>query len=562
MSTDSKNLPLQGQQFKSPALDWRAGFGHFPWTAGISVLVTVACIAGTVAVAISSHGDQTVSWKYQPAVWLAAISSVANFCLAAAFTQVASIAWWRGALHGTTLKSLHLIWTFGKGDFRSTTSLARDTFKIAMVASIVTAAIIVNNPLLQRVTHVRDGFEATNVNMRLDMLAAPFEVPFGLIDQGAPAKILLYTNFIAAVQRWYGNMPIATPREPSYYCNGTCSGVISSPGIDVSCTSTSKQLDLISIENDGALLFSINFTQLQTAIDTPLLGMTVLYSSEVNDLCVATIVTQQCNISTAMVERPIRIENQTLSFNRDQSTKLVTPFPSLYDGSNQEQGEATGPLSMLHWLGQYYFLSSYTLDQKLGRNRPASVAHGTVGAGEQYLVTNMTTACSYIWRRPTTDILLAMDEVLFRMAHNPGISSDVWPMATQTFSAHQLTPTLVFRSDYRYLWAAVALMAAALSALCLGLWGWWELGRSVSLSPIETAKAFGAPLLRDATNGVHVTQLVDELGHVRVQYAGVAGGEYIDPVRESLTREITHEDTVRKPSKDGVLTYQAEVTPG
>ena len=51
------------------------------------------------------------------------------------------------------------------------------------------------------------------------------------------------------------------------------------------------------------------------------------------------------------------------------------------------------------------------------------------------------------------------------------------------------------------------------------LWGWWELRRLVSLSPLETAKAFKAPLM----HGVHQSYadgILNQIGHKELLYDG------------------------------------------
>lgn len=66
---------------------------------------------------------------------------------------------------------------------------------------------------------------------------------------------------------------------------------------------------------------------------------------------------------------------------------------------------------------------------------------------------------------------------------------------TQTVTVTQSSSEARYRSEYA--WLAGALLATMIPTLAvLGLfWGYWKLGRRVTLSPIETAKALGSPLL-------------------------------------------------------------------
>ena len=52
------------------------------------------------------------------------------------------------------------------------------------------------------------------------------------------------------------------------------------------------------------------------------------------------------------------------------------------------------------------------------------------------------------------------------------------------------------------------------------LWGWWQLDRYVTLSPLETGKAFGAPILMTAGPEQEASSIVREIGHERVAHDG------------------------------------------
>jgi hypothetical protein len=62
------------------------------------------------------------------------------------------------------------------------------------------------------------------------------------------------------------------------------------------------------------------------------------------------------------------------------------------------------------------------------------------------------------------------------------------------------------------------MLVGLLAALSL-LRGWWELGRTVSLSPLETAKAFAAPILE--YGGSHeAVGVLKEVGATQMHYEG------------------------------------------
>lgn len=79
----------------------------------------------------------------------------------------------------------------------------------------------------------------------------------------------------------------------------------------------------------------------------------------------------------------------------------------------------------------------------------------------------------------------------------------------------------MYTSNYAYLVGALAVMAADVFVLLPLLWGWWLLGRSVSLSPVEIAKAFRAPMVAEGESNASVDALLGQVGRKKVEYGFV-----------------------------------------
>lgn len=85
-------------------------------------------------------------------------------------------------------------------------------------------------------------------------------------------------------------------------------------------------------------------------------------------------------------------------------------------------------------------------------------------------------------------------------------------------------PAFYYFADWRFLGAAAGLeVLAILSVLCL-LRDFRRMGRRVSLSPIEIARAFDAPLLQDVDTNREVGDIVKETGNTRIQYGVLKDG--------------------------------------
>ena len=60
-------------------------------------------------------------------------------------------------------------------------------------------------------------------------------------------------------------------------------------------------------------------------------------------------------------------------------------------------------------------------------------------------------------------------------------------------------PQEVFKSDFAFFFAAAALELLTIVLVASTFFGYWRLGRQVSFSPLEIAKAFDAPMLKDVS---------------------------------------------------------------
>jgi hypothetical protein len=108
-----------------------------------------------------------------------------------------------------------------------------------------------------------------------------------------------------------------------------------------------------------------------------------------------------------------------------------------------------------------------------------------------------------------------MHDFLFRASINASTDADL-----QTFHVGRTSLSLVFQSNYGYLAAALVVMLLALLAALFQLWGWWELGRKVSLSPLELARAFGAPVMELENEAAAVGGILKRAGKYEVRYDG------------------------------------------
>lgn len=92
---------------------------------------------------------------------------------------------------------------------------------------------------------------------------------------------------------------------------------------------------------------------------------------------------------------------------------------------------------------------------------------------------------------------------------------------TQKVDFHDGVRSLtVYEAQRSYAAAAVIISIVSLFALASLFWGWWELGRDVSLNPLEVAMAFNSSMFEEVNSNSRRSQIVRVVGPQKVIYSG------------------------------------------
>src|SRR5207248_2388603 len=138
-----------------PSQSWRSRLRNTPWLAVAAILLTAACVIASAIIIVVSDNQPVSSWRVQPAVLLAIISSVSHLALGFVLSSANTIIWWRNALHGTTINQLYYIWSPIRHwrSLKSAIFSSIDYKKIFFTTIIVSIANLATAPLFQRASH-------------------------------------------------------------------------------------------------------------------------------------------------------------------------------------------------------------------------------------------------------------------------------------------------------------------------------------------------------------------------------------------------------------------------
>nr|KAK5436956.1 hypothetical protein LTR18_009321 [Exophiala xenobiotica] len=513
---------------------------HAPWSPGsvarlpslgfAALVGAVLCIAASAGILIASNGRPITDWRIQPTVWLAVVSTAFNILLHYGLSEGINVSWWRRVMQPQIqLGDLHRNWAFGNS-LRAAVTAGRYVNIIA-IASILTAIAPINNPLLQRASRVAVGHTEVVSPVTLKVPIAP-AIPrgySGYISGRQYAASLFTSNYTTTVQNYYNNSVIRLAEKSG--CQGNCKARVMGVGLSVNCSSYTWPYNLApsteqpyNVSNDPAVINGTNVFQslFDWKVASGNMSLNIQYKDK--SPCTGDLIVKNCTMQTALVSYPVVIDsNNTISL--DPSTTIFDDRLAHQININFDSAIA-GPTT----LGGYYLALKNKFNSEAHLRWVGAVGYELLTTGStatQYAVTNVTTgdgfaigsSCDLSFTDPTMDLIASARELMFRTALDiaAGNSSLI-----QSVSGAQSNTPAVYESQYLYLIIAAILTGIAVFVVTLTFVGYSVLGRSVSMSPLEIAKAFNAPLLESADSNADVKSLMCVVGERSVRYGAVS----------------------------------------
>jgi hypothetical protein len=525
---------------------WEPGWKQFPVAGVLALIGSFLFMVASIVVLVVSAGQSPSAWMVSPTVYVAAFTTASNLLAQYSFKQGAKIAWWYKALRGGTIGDLHHHWSHADGFFSALFAGMRLSW--VTLASIAITVMVIDQPLMQRASTIFSVEKVEQVNITAHI--AP-EVPWGFTGYqvGRANTDLLMTQPMTGV---FNDFNSRTPITTGFSgCNGTCTGYVDAGGLSAICNTTSRPIDFRDVEAyDGKSLspFSVSWgIQGSTGSDpsnytASYITMQVVYTTNSDNAtaCTGTLVTRSCYLAPATMQYPVTITNNTLTLG----DVLVDGKVKSYQPPSWIEAFIDGGGSSSYWTLGGIFLAAQNLFSS-NATYTFVAAKGILSTfpdilSNQFLdlqaplsnFTNLTVLtdlnvpvdCNQNWTDPTSYILNSLNSIAFRLsltAANWPYRNTTDPPAPQIVPMQQTTQSNVYHSEYRFLVAGAVLVAICTLFVTPTYIGWSKLGRSVSLNPIETAKAFDAPLLRGPGSNAPLRKLMDGMWAKEVQMGEV-----------------------------------------
>jgi hypothetical protein len=612
-STESFDLKPQGDP-------WTPGFlRRLPYRGVLALLAVLLCAGADAFILYKSDGKPVDSWMVSPSVLLAILSSIANACLGFARSQGVVISWGRKARRGGTLYDLSRYWE--SGDSILSAATPGRGFNFVALATILATAIALDGPLLQRASNIVSVPDIRTINVTA-LIAE--ELPYGYTGFGnilTDDQLVMNQTFVQVFNSYLTRAPITTDFSG---CVGTCTGEIKAAGLKFDCLDESSYQDFnsSSIVNASTALFSSDFKWIpstdmeglaigyngslpfpafpfidwslqyatgRTAVSNPSTAVHPDQSLTPVDgalTCNGTLITKRCSIRSATIVYPVTMINSTVSLAGDSSKFIVdhvqavgNPDPGYFDEIDP------GPMSFIT-LGGLAVAAQNMFSSQVIEGFDQFLFSGSLAS--QYIDYGNTSTnyfqnqdpCAMNWRDPTSDIINALNEIMFRTALTAARVSkysiqnisdfggftdyyeaipvniteeDSGLPVVQIIEMQQTSTTAVFKSNYSNLAAALSVMVLGFLVVIPTFHGFWEMGREASLNPLEIAKAFNAEMLYEQSSNAPIRRLAKSIKNRKVKYGEVvdvnfdALGLVVKGGRQGRRLELADPSRIREP---------------
>ncbi|KAJ4988905.1 hypothetical protein SVAN01_05529 [Stagonosporopsis vannaccii] len=560
-------------------IDWKPGFRQqFPWIGFSGFIIILISTAAAVAVLGASNKERVKDWPFtrfpvQPNVLINIANQFQNLGLITFISQGLAIAWWRKAMAGSSLSTLHRNHAYSYSFYSIITSGKH--FNIVALAALMTKFAVIDSTLFQKATKT---IVTQQVNYKNVTVTGWMETNWPANSGGIPGEdgaIKTVDTAWAGVINAYngkianGKVHDTLGEQASFFdCpfRQECSGSYKALGFAFDCNTTNEYVNYglqhrsqQGEANSSYPLWDIAFNSSWATDAKPYasINMNMMYvdsrAGANNDDCPGTLTRRTCEIRPAIVEYPVTV--MVPSEEELRGRNIVTHVKFFNDNTTHAMGV---PITTSQ-IDQLKFLEYVDLDEKFNEtsttgaltyvfnNLYSSSASLTykddwdieMRGGQAQTTffadtdTQSNNRCYYGIDRPGLDdpaieLLRKINTLSFVAAlylkSQPSTAvtnRTAAGMSSQTALSSVTGIVEEYITDFNYVAGALVATLVTILLVLPVYWGFWHLGRKVTLGPLEIANAFNAPIIKpDNVKAQHgdFEEVLQEVGKRRVRY--------------------------------------------
>lgn len=559
-------------------IDWKPGFRQqFPWIGFLGFVIIIIATSMAVAVLGASNNERVKDWPFarfpiQPNVLINIANQFQNLGLITFISQGLAIAWWRKAMQGSSLGTLHRNHAYSYSFYSIMTSGKH--FNIVALAALMTKFAVIDSTLFQKATRT---IVTQQVNYKNVTVTGWLETNWPAKSGGVPGEDgtikTVDTAWAGVINAYNGKIAngkvhdLLGDKASFFDCpfRQECSGSFKGLGFAFDCSTTTvdvnyglqQQNQPISVEETRYPLWNIGFNSSWATETKPYasVNMSMLYvdshAGATSNDCPGTLTQRTCEIRPAIVEYPVTVmvpseeelkgknivthvkfytDDRTHELGKDITEQQIDHIKFLEYVDLKESFNETSTIGALTYVLNNLYSSSANLTYKddWDIKLQGGQAQTTFFADTD---TETFSRCYYDIDRPglddpTIELLRKINTLSFVAAlylkGQP--TTDVQNRANMTSQTALSSVTGIveeYTTDFNYVAGALVATFVTMLLVLPVYWGFWQLGRKVTLGPLEIANAFNAPIIKpDNVKGQHgdFEEVLQEVGKRRVRY--------------------------------------------
>ncbi|KAL5598629.1 uncharacterized protein BROUX77_006463 [Berkeleyomyces rouxiae] len=462
------------------------------------------------------NGVAVSDWPYpkaQPPTIVSIISAAGNHCLRVAIAEAIAVFFWRRAFQPFPLANVHHYWRAGQGIYCAVLSVLKVT-AFAILSILIHTSTLARDPCFQNSIRIREKLHHANGTISVPV-AASLDNYFAGSMTGRAQNVMITGNFSQVLTDYQQRLPIGISNESD--C-ANCTFALKAFGFKAECLNKSLAYNVSSYVTSGDKLFDtmslldvdVNSVTFPNSNDGYL---NVTVSRRPTPDCTGDMVIQTCFLYPATMKYNLRADDGAISFCNSSwqsdefiaNTTLSSPMAGL-DGN------------LAAFQDFAYSLFSSTASLRWSGARGWDYSHTGMLASTYILPP--TNNCGPAFKDPMDGILNGFRELSLRTSlKQANLSSSELQFANYT----SFTQRAVYEVDYHWVIGGFVVSFVGFVGVIICLWGFWEVGRQVSLSPLEVARDFahiGETQLRHFPPSKGAQEMADEKGdRLMVQWA-------------------------------------------